>query len=421
MTKPVLLPYQLKWVNDQSRFKLWVASRQIGKSFALSFEGTKDAVVDKEDVVFLSASARQSKALMKKVYRHLKAIKKLSRAEKLAAKENVEECELSNGATLVSLPANPDTARGFSANVYLDEFGIHRNSREIYTALFPSITRGYKIRIASTPMGKQGKFWEIYNRNDVYSKHTTTIEQAAAQGLNINVEELRLGLDDPEMWAQEFMCEFLDESSAFLSHDLITACEYDPDLELPIEIEGDSYLGMDIGRKKHLSVMWKLLAFANVLHSQEVKVLEKAPFRKQRKALYQRLKEVRRACIDETGLGMQLAEEAVEKFGSHKVEPVTFSVANKEAMAYGLLTKFEDRAVRIPTDRDIHNDLHSVRKVATSTGHFRFDVDHDETKGHADRFWALALAIQAASKPGWRFAYESAAKRRSYGHEKGAW
>ncbi|MHC1760407.1 MAG: terminase family protein [Negativicutes bacterium] len=64
---------------------------------------------------------------------------------------------------MIGLPANPDTARGFSGNVVLDEFAFHRDSRKIWTALYPTITRGYKIRIISTPNGKSGKFYELWS------------------------------------------------------------------------------------------------------------------------------------------------------------------------------------------------------------------------------------------------------------------
>lgn len=47
----------------------------------------------------------------------------------------------------------------------------------------------------------------------------------------------------------------------------------------------------------------------------------------------------------------------------------------------------------------IRNSLHSVKKYETSTGHFRFDADRTEETGHADHFWAKALATQAASQP----------------------
>ena len=120
-------------------------------------------------------------------------------------------------------------------------------------------------------------------------------------------------------------------------------------------------------------------------------------FRIQREELYALLPHVRRCCIDSTGIGAQLAEEAREKFGS-KVEEVTFTGAVKEDLAVTVRRKFEDRQVRIPPDRDIREDLHSVKKFTTAAGNIRFDSERTEL-GHADRFWALALAVHAASVP----------------------
>lgn len=420
--KPIALPYQRKFISDGSRFRGWLASRQVGKSWAIGLDAAIKSQDDKRaDIVLLSASQRQSRALLKKFYMHLRALRQLTRSEKLALKENRDECELANGNTVFSLPANPDTARGFSGHVYLDEFAIHRDSREIWKSLFGSITRGYSITVASTPMGKFGKFWDIWSRNKKFSWHKTTIEDAAEQGLEVDVEELREGLDDEDAWQQEYMCEFLDELSAFLTHELISSCETEMDLSLPSQ-GGLLYGGMDIGRRKDLSVIWSLLAIADVMYSQEVKVLEKQPFRVQREELYQRLDNMQRICMDATGLGMQLSEEALENYGSSKVEPVTFTAPLKERLAYQLKKAFEDRTLRIPIDRDIHNDLHSLTKIVTAGGNVRFDVETSETKGHGDRFWALALAVDAASHPSPKPEVESGGrKRRTAGFGKGAW
>ena len=65
-------------------------------------------------------------------------------------------------------------------------------------------------------------------------------------------------------------------------------------------------------------------------------------------------------------------------------------------MAYGLRTHFEDRTVFIPKKHEIREDLHSVRRITTTANNIRFDADRSDS-GHADRFWALALALHAAS------------------------
>lgn len=158
-----------------------------------------------------------------------------------------------------------------------------------------------------------------------------------------------------------------------------------------------------------------------------VHVMEKAPFRAQREFLWGLMDSltpaplplgeggrrpgegVRRCCIDATGLGAQLAEEAAEKFGP-RVEPVPFTQAVKEDLAIALRRKFEDRLVRIPAGREIREDIHSVKKITTASGNLRFDAERSDGS-HADRFWALALAVHAGSAPSPRVEYETVGRR----------
>ena len=85
----------------------------------------------------------------------------------------------------------------FGMGVLLDEFGLHRDSRAIWTALFPSITRGFRITIASTPMGKKNKFYDLFTDwskkqaagDPKYSVRTVTITDAVAGGLELKDDE----------------------------------------------------------------------------------------------------------------------------------------------------------------------------------------------------------------------------------------
>jgi len=104
---------------------------------------------------------------------------------------------------------------------------------------------------------------------------------------------------------------------------------------------------------------------------------------------------MRRACLDATGLGMQLAERARQRFG-WKVEPVTFTAAIKEEMAYRLRAAFEDKALRIHPDAKLRADLRGIKKEVTSSGSLRFAGESDDS--HCDRFWAKALRQHALSR-----------------------
>jgi phage FluMu gp28-like protein len=342
---------------------------------------------------------------MAKVHQHAEAIH-------LAVEESVEQVEvgemrltqrtarLPGGVEIVTLPANPRTARGFTGDLYLDEFAMHQHDREIWASAFPSITRGQgTMVVSSTPKGKQNLFYKLLS-NEMFEHSTVTIYDAIADGYPANAEELRAGIDDEEIWRQEYLCEFVDEATAYLTFEMIQACERADltcDLDPGFVPEGDLYLGGDIGRKKDLTCFWLWEELGDVLWTRAVIELVKMPFRGQFDILcgLLSLPRLRRACLDETGLGMQLAEDAQTQFGKTKVEPVTFTNAVKAEIAGGLRIRAEDQLLRIPPDPKIRNDWHSIKKTTTVAGNVRFDAERSDA-GHADRFWAAGLGIHAA-------------------------
>ena len=95
----------------------------------------------------------------------------------------------------------------------------------------------------------------------------------------------------------------------------------------------------------------------------------------------------------------QFAERAQSRFGKFEVEPIHFTAPVKEELAYPVRTAFEQRTIRIPADPAIRADLRAIKKQTTAAGNLRFSADAG-VNGHADRFWALALALHAAkAKP----------------------
>lgn len=397
--------FQKRWVADTSRFKAGNMARQIGKSFVIALEAVLDSAQTDKDWILLSAGERQSKELMAKCKMHLEAIKvaasDIEQDEEFFndSKITILTIHLPNRAKIIGLPANPDTARGFSGNVVLDEFAFHKDSFAIWKALFPTISRGYKIRVVSTPQGKSNQFYKLMTGDNGFSKHTVDIMQAVADGVPHNIEELKAGVDDEETWQQEYMCQFIDEATAYLTYELIAGCESSSASE---ELSGDvkdTYIGIDVGRKKDLTVIWVAEQIGDVYWTRAVDCLYKTPFTHQYNHITDAIRKTkaRRVCIDATGIGAQLAEQLIEKFGTSKVEPVVFSNNTKQDMAVRCLKMFQDRQVRIPISNKIRNDLHSVKKTVTAAGNIRFDAERT-ADGHSDRFWAMALALMATDK-----------------------
>ena len=257
----LMLPYQQRWVSDNSRFKIWLKSRQIGGSLGSAFEAVASCA-DKPstDWVVLSAGQRQSEEWMVKGNRVARVVSDALGLDKPDCRTS--EVRFSNGSRILALPANPDTVRGYSANLVLDEFAFHERPDRIYEAIYPAISnplRGeLKIRIISTPAGRNSKFFEIWNKSDElnFVRHKTTIHSAIEEGLPMNAEELKRGLDDSDAWEQEYECEFVDAANVLLPYTLIDECVSD---EATVECDDQGgrsvrYVGIDIGRKHDLTV-----------------------------------------------------------------------------------------------------------------------------------------------------------------------
>jgi len=511
-------------VNDDSKLKIVVKARQTGYSFAAALRAVLECMRRKTAWIFLSKGERQSRLLMEKVQEHIKAIGIVApliekefdvgpsgarpEGERRSPLQGVVvkqlEVRFPNGSVIYGLPANPETARGFTGNVTLDEFAFHADADKIYTALYPTITRGYSLEIISTPNGQTGKFYDLAkaaglvdavtpakaggqgipasagmtrgNDKSAWSPHRVTIYEAVEQGLarSLGIPEseflkaLRAGVDDIT-WAQEYCCEFVSTAAQWISPELWQACvssEASADLVIPakagIQSAVDSRLrgndggilfaGWDVARNRDFSVIWISELVGDVSWTRGVITLRNLPtpdqLREARTLLSGDLAEaasptgvrasssrdsdfgigdsretphasplfrpsdrsgganpqsptpnprIHRMCIDKSGMGLAIYEQLAREFPG-RVEGVQFTQGVKEAMAVRVRDRMEKRLLRLPDNEEVRHSFMSLKRVVTGTGLTRFDAEHDTHYGHADHFWACALAEAAAEQ-----------------------
>jgi phage FluMu gp28-like protein len=430
------LPYQRAWIGDDSRFKIAMFARQTGKTFTTCAEVVDDCL--KAEIegrrarwVFLSRGERQAAEAIREgittmtraffaVYNTIKPglkapvigdIEASAEAE-LDGKYSRLEVVFPGGSRITALPANPDTARGFSANVVLDEFAFHAKSREIWTALFPVISKpGLKLRVVSTPNGKGNKFYDLMTAEDtVWSRHVTDIYQAVEQGLEREIDMLRRGMADADAWAQEYELKWLDEASAWLDYDLISSCEAEGAGKPENYQGGPCFVGVDIAARNDLFVIWVDELVGDVLWTRAIIAKRRISFAEQDALLADVFRKYRviRCKMDQTGMGEKPVEDAQRRHGTSRVEGVLFTPANRLGMATVLKERFQDRKKRIPAgDVVLRSDLHAIKSQVGVTGQRRLIAD-GETDGHADRFWAAALAATAAELGDVEYAYTPA-------------
>lgn len=394
-------------------------ARQTGKTFTTTLEIVLDCIAheargERTRWVILSRGERQAKeAINEGVKVHLKALGVVAEVLEVPFNTQINALEVTfnGGSKITALPANPDTARGFSANVFLDEFAFHKDSREIWKALFPVISAGWKLRVVSTPNGKGNKFYELMTNtaNKEWSRHAVDIYQAVTDGLPRNIEQLKAGLNDDDAWSQEFELQWLDEASSWLSYDLIDSVEH-PLAGLPEQYGGNPcFIGVDIGIRNDLFVIWVVESVGDVLWTRDIITLKRTPFAEQDAALdivFKRYNVVR-CCMDQTGLGEKPVEDAKRRYGNLRVEGVVFTQSSKLMLATEGKEAFEDKRLRIPQgDKALREDLHKVKKTVGATGIPRFVAESD-SGGHADRTWACFLAIHAATGEVVEYDYEA--------------
>ena len=430
----IFLPFQSRWIQDTSRLKLMEKSRQIGISWSTAFasdertaaQGARhdEWVSSRDDIqarLFIE-DCKMFAQIMQMAARDLGEVV-LDGEKKLSA----YVLEFASGKRIHSMSSNPDAQAGKRGSRILDEFALHRDQRKMWAIAYPGITWGGCMEIISTHRGSNSFFnqlvREIREKGNPkkISLHRVTLQNALDQGFLWKLQQalpadaeqqamdeaeyfdfVKSGAADDESFLQEYMCVPADDDSKFIEYELITGCEYLAGMPWEREVtdtfSGRLFCGVDIGRKKDLTVLWVVEQLGDVLYTRKVIPMERMRKSAQEDILYPWFEIADRICIDATGLGIGWADDAQDKFGEHRVEAVNFSAQVKEALAYPLKGAMEDRAVRIPDDPAIRADLRKVQKVTTAAGNIRF-VAESTPDGHADRFWALALAIHAASDP----------------------
>jgi phage FluMu gp28-like protein len=452
------MQYQIDWLNDTSRIKIWEKSRRIGATYCQSYEDVRDCAKNIVPAVWFS-SADESAAKEYILY-----CAKWAKMFDLGARDMGEvvidkekdikglQIVFSNGNRITALTSNPRRFRSKGGKIVLDEFAHHEDQVQMWKAAKPSATWGFPIRIMSTHQGKKQfyKFLEAAKKKKLtWSVHTTDIYMAVNDGLVDKIlqkktteEERKDWLKqeeqdcfDPVTWQEEYCCNAQDESDSFIDYELIGRVSEDNvlwegcPLEMPFNgkaikeakhkssiwvhelidkfrhflqgqnIQGNLFLGFDIARRKDLSCIWVCEKIHNISITRAYIVLENCRFWVQEEILYSilSLPELYRACIDETGIGIQLAERAQEEFGTAKVEAVNFASGNiRTEMAFNTKREFEDRTALIPDLTEIKDDIHSIKKVTTSANNIRLLADSTEdVSGHADRFWGLSLCLHA--------------------------
>jgi phage FluMu gp28-like protein len=425
------LPYQDTWIDDESPFKLAEKSRRVGFTYATSYRCFRKCLTRQNFTQWVSSRDMLTAKEFVTDY-----VARWCRLGNVVAKglagDNVQVfdptkdirafiVEFPTGSRIVSLSSTPEVFAGKGGDVLIDELDLHQDAGRVYDMARPCTTWGGQLEAISA-YAVDGSPASVFSRlcQDARGKnpmgarlHRVTLDDAIAAGFVECVNRvagsnhtresfralIRAGCRTEGAFQSQYMCNPQDDGGALLSYDLIRSCEATP-AEIAAALAQDknapAYLGIDVARRHDLTVFWLLRRVGDVLWTNQILTLAKALFRDQYAKACEIIEtnNVRRACIDATGIGAQLGEDLTIRY-RNRVEAIQFNHASQVDIGMGMLPAFQDRRIRIPADQDVREDLHKVRKTTTAANQVRLEADSDEA-GHADRFWACALARHAA-------------------------
>lgn len=257
----VLLPYQRRWLQDASEWKIAEKSRRTGLTWAEAAGAALAAAASKRAGGCNHSYVGSGKDMAREF---IDAAAEFARAFGHAASEvgesvfvdegredreiTVFRIEFASGHHIQALSSRPSNLRGRKGNVTLDEAAFQPDLAEGVKAASALTMWGGKVRIISTHNGDDNPFNELLadaraGRND-YSVHRVTLDEACAEGLYKRICEtagkqwspeaedgwkrgLRRNAGSAEAAAEEYDCVPARGGGAYLPRALIESCMRD--------------------------------------------------------------------------------------------------------------------------------------------------------------------------------------------------
>jgi len=194
-------------------------SRQWGKSTVAAARAVHRAWFRPESLVLVaSPGERQSAEFLRKAEAMVRRLDVTPRGDG----DNAISIAFPNGSRIVGLPGTEGTVRGFSAVSMLLIDEAARVEDAMYMALRPMLAVGSgDLWMMSTPCGRRGFFYETWR----HEKHWEKFSVPATECPRIDrafLEEER-GAMGPLWFAQEYLCEFVDNGTTLFDRDLVEA------------------------------------------------------------------------------------------------------------------------------------------------------------------------------------------------------
>ena len=239
----VLKPHQRVWLDlilgEDDIFIL--GSRRIGKSFVSSYAAVVLALGHDSrpaaDVVCISKDLRTAQELIREVTKHADAMNQLEHVTH-GTRGSQTSVWLRNGKKIMAMPGMPESARGLSGHVIVDEFAGNPADHDELFAMATTIPSSHKHlkTIILTNADHQESWTDGFcnNPSDMWDDRRfgfrvvrTNIDDVYPDGYPEHIETQRRRLP-ARIWSREYLCEFSTGQDVLFPLDVLSELVADP-------------------------------------------------------------------------------------------------------------------------------------------------------------------------------------------------
>ncbi|MEL8055028.1 MAG: terminase family protein [Pseudomonadota bacterium] len=435
----LLLPYQAKANAMVAATALLVVekSRRVGLTWGVAAQAVLTAGAAKSangtNVYYISYNTDMTKDFIDACSMWAKAFDFASEVFEEELLEDGDEkkaikvltISFASGFRIQALSSAPRSLRGKQGLIIIDEAAFVDSLDELLKAALAMMIWGGRVVVISTHNGVDNPFNQLIQQVRSGEKRGTvlriTFDEAIEQGLWERIKLVKpKTTPDKANWiglvrdtygsnaAEELDCIPAKGAGSFIDAALIEAAVH-PDAGKPeLYANGLTYLGRDIARRRDLDITFAFEDVRGSLWQRDENRFHNAKFSVSRAGFVDLMTRYRvaRAYLDQTGMGEVEVELMQDKYGESRVQGILFTAAMKLILANALKERFENGTIYIKDCDATKRAFRSVKQMV-GTGEIVRLVDDGTSDGHADEFWAAAMASHAANTPYQKFDYLS--------------
>jgi phage FluMu gp28-like protein len=257
------LPYQLRWIQDDSQMRLAEKSVRIGWTYADAFKNVRKRLrYAKRDYLFSTKDQPTAVEFVSTCYKFaeifdytksivshgiedmtLPKFDESGRNTGFTEEVKVGMIKFDNGSRIIAFSSNPNALRAFGGDVGLDEFAFHPSPDQLWASASGRITWGYDLGVWSSHNGDATLFNQFVQEAQAgkggWSYYRVTMPDAIELGLveKINqvsgskftrekfLEDCRNRARLEEVFQQEYMCNPVGGTASIVPWSAIALCQ----------------------------------------------------------------------------------------------------------------------------------------------------------------------------------------------------